>query len=156
MIKIISGDTRAGKTTHLFREYAQNPDADGILQPVVDGIRCNYYLKTRELRKLEVTGASVEDVQKIGNYCFSTAEFERTRNYLYAIPDQNRITIIDEIGPLELEGRGMEPGLRELITIHAVDPHLLILVVRSKILDTFFERYAVDRNRCEIEEFRRV
>ena len=156
MIKIISGDTRAGKTTNLFREYAQNPNADGILQPVVDGIRCNYYLKTRELRKLEVMNASAPDVETIGNYHFSTAEFQRARQYLHAIPREKSITILDEIGPLELEGRGIEPGLQEFIAVHAADPNLLILVVRSKILDTFFERFALDRSTCEIVEFKRV
>lgn len=149
-IYIYSGPTKSGKTTHLMQWAASQKNIDGIFQPVIDGKRFLYHISSRTLRALETDDN--ENSITIGNYKFSIDSFKWAGNLiLKAVKDELDWLIIDEIGPLELEGKGLEPVISKVFEIRKNYKFRIICVIREKLLDQFLTHYQLESSYQKFE-----
>ena len=52
--------------------------------------------------------------------------------------------LIDEIGPLELNGSGLEPAITQVFAAHQKFNGNILCVVRDSILEKFIEHYKLE------------
>ncbi|MFZ4592592.1 MAG: nucleoside-triphosphatase [Ignavibacteria bacterium] len=144
-VYIFTGDIKTGKTTHLQKWVSDKPDANGILSPVIDGCRHIVSIKSNETRLLEYSGNDKStELTKIGNYNFLSSVFEWGREELYkAYLQKPEWLIVDEIGPLELRGEGLEPVVSRILNDDANDEINVVLVVRKPLLEKVIEHYGL-------------
>jgi nucleoside-triphosphatase THEP1 len=142
-IFILTGPVHTGKTTRLMHWAASQNKIDGIFQPVIDDKRFIYQIASRTLKSLEVTTTDKdENIIKIGNYSFSKETFSWAQKFLLDCMSKNLDwLIIDEIGPLELEGKGLEPAVSIIINGRENVSAKIICVVREEILQKFIDHY---------------
>lgn len=147
---IYSDKIKSGKTTNLFRWIARQNSIAGILQPVVEEKRFLYSIADKLLFQLEISknqtkNFSNEDLIKIGNYIFLKSGFEKAKEILKRDFEKNYDwLVIDEIGPLELEGNGLEPVISELLNRLNAFEGILILVVRDKLLNQVIQKFRLE------------
>jgi nucleoside-triphosphatase THEP1 len=73
--------------------------------------------------------------QKIGPYCFIPESLEHAQNIILRSTKAD-ICFIDEVGPLELEGKGLWPALKQVLPLLRPD---YLLVIRDSILDQWLK-----------------
>src|SRR6266487_3121876 len=138
-IYILTGPIRSGKTTKLMQWSEGRKNAFGILTPVVDGRRIFVDAHTREPFEMEAEPQE-EDLLRIGKFIFSEKAFEKATDILYKAMNENTgWLIIDEIGPMELEGRGFSEILRQIFST-PISLNLLFVVrehLVEKVIDYF-------------------
>ncbi len=140
-VYVYSGPTKSGKTTKLMQWAASQKNIDGIFQPVIDGKRFLYHISSRTLKKLE----SETETINIGNYKFSIESFNWAQNVLLeSIKSDFEWIIIDEIGPLELQEKGLEPVIKTILSVRKKYQWNLICVVRESMLKKFLEHYQLE------------
>ena len=143
-ILILSAPIQSGKTTKLMSWFEKRDKVDGILAPVKNNRRHIFCIGNNQLIDLEDV-TKIEDQLKIGRFTFSLNAFNQTRKYLQQIdPGETDWIIIDEIGPLELNGKGLEPALSECLNKWQRYPVNIILVVRDYLLDGVIKKYNVE------------
>jgi len=144
-IFIYTGEKGVGKSTHLSQTFLHRENACGILQPRLEGIKFLVDIKSKEKRKLELDKpAADEKVITIGNYLFSKETFQWGQQKLSeAVATEGKLLIIDEIGPLELDGSGLEPILSGVISKGISLEKILLLVVRPKLVEEVKEKYGL-------------
>ncbi len=140
---ILTGPVHSGKTTKLMQWAAGKKSIDGILQPVIDEKRFIYHIGTRTLRALETKDSNNAFV--IGKYKFNIEVFNWSQTVLLEVLNKNfDWLVIDEIGPLELEGKGLEPAISKIFNeIEKLNGNILC-VVRDSILEKFVEHYRLE------------
>lgn len=137
MIAVLAGPVHGGKTTLLRRAVSSWAErglrCGGFLSPAVteeSGERgydllelssgqCRPYLRKR----------GPEGAERVGPYVFVPETLARARAILRAAGDSEPL-IVDEVGPLELEGGGLWPALREALGRPAAR---ILLVVREEL-----------------------
>ena len=138
---ILTGEKLSGKTTSLANWSLKRTDTAGILQPVVEGCRFLIDVSTKNAYKLEIT-EEVEDfnkVEKIGGFFFDKKIFELSKEILLnSINSNTKWIIIDEFGPLEFYGKGMQPAIDEVMRKSQSN---VIIVIRQELLYNFLEKY---------------
>ncbi|NJD22730.1 MAG: hypothetical protein FIA82_08710 [Melioribacter sp.] len=142
-IFVLTGEIKSGKTTKLMQWAAGKKNIDGILQPVIDDKRFIYHIGSRTLKILETTEVLPNnELIVIGKYKFRKSVFEWSQNILLdCLNRKPDWIIIDEIGPLELEGKGLEPAISKLFSKRSHIEGNVIVVVRNTMLDKFAEYY---------------
>lgn len=149
-ISILTGEIRTGKTTRLMRWAASQKNIDGIFQPVIDDKRFVYHIGSRTLKPLETSQTA--NVTSIGKYDFSNETFAWSQKILSECVAKNlNWIIVDEIGPLELQGKGLEPAVSKLLADRENIKVQILCVVRDSILEKFIEHYGL-QNDYEIFE----
>ena len=140
---IYTGEKGVGKSTYLQEIFLQKQNVCGILQPRINGIKYLVDVVTGEQRRLELDNAMRDEkVVTIGNYIFSEETFLWGQQKLIdAIQTPSELIIIDEIGPLELHGSGLEPVLAEIISKAITSDKKLLLVVRPNLAEEVREKY---------------
>lgn len=139
-LQILTGKIRSGKTTRLMLWAASQKNTDGILQPFVEGKRFIYRPGSKTLKQLEVE--HFIDTVKIGKYNFSVEAFTWAQSVLNECSHKKLDwLIIDEIGPLELEGKGLEPIVTKIISQRDSYSGNILCVVRDTILEKFIDHY---------------
>lgn len=139
-IFIYSGEIKTGKTTRLMLWSSLQKNIDGIFQPVVEEKRFIYHIGTKTLKQLEVAESS--GTIKTGKYNFSCDVFNWAQKVLKeCIYKKLDWLIIDEIGPLELNGKGLEPVASQIISDRDSFSGSILCVVRDTILEKFIEHY---------------
>ncbi len=153
-IFILTGPVHTGKTTRLMHWAASQKNIDGIFQPVIDEKRFIYHIASRSLKMLEVPpNATDENVIKIGTYRFSKDVFIWAQNVLLNSLDKSLDwLIIDEIGPLEFDGNGLEPIITKIFEENEKFSGKILCVVRDSMLEKFVEQYGL-KGRFEMFEF---
>ncbi len=140
---ILSGPVKSGKSTRLFDWIHNQSNVSGILSLLIDGKKHLYSISDKEEKCLET---SKKNALAVGRYFFDPYVFEWAQKKL--INEMNiasRYLIIDEIGYLELEGKGLEPTLSMLIKASQErDDITLLLVVRESLVDQIIEQYKFD------------
>lgn len=141
MIQILTGPIRSGKTTALWHWSKMRSDTGGVLSPDVGALRSLHNVRTSERiawQKQEVT----DDTDLIiGRFVFDQRAFSTAVGWLDAhlMDPEIGYVILDEIGPLELKGRGWDPWLRG--ALDHFGEKTLIVVVRDFLLDEVVEKY---------------
>lgn len=143
-ILILSAPVKSGKTTRLLEWACKQRCCDGILQPVVNDRRHLLHLSTNETLKLESDCQTDERTVSIGKYIFSEDTFDWGRRKLIESAQANpKYLIIDEIGRLELAGKGLEPAANQILTASGGYAGGIILVVRDYLLESVIEKYGL-------------
>ncbi|PIP78012.1 MAG: hypothetical protein COW85_05950 [Ignavibacteria bacterium CG22_combo_CG10-13_8_21_14_all_37_15] len=142
---LYTGEKGVGKSTYLQELFLLKPNVCGILQPRIKGIKFLVDIESAEKRRLELDSNSpMENVITIGDYLFSRDTFLwGTQKLTEAIMRANGLLIIDELGPLELSGAGLEPLLSEIITKSIVQKKNLLLVVRPTLIQQVIAIYGL-------------
>ena len=86
------------------------------------------------------------NIQQVGRYTFSGAAFDWANKVLIqaaAMPDIKWL-VIDEIGPLELQGKGLTPAF-EFILKNLRPEQNLVLVIRDKIAESIVLLYNLNQ-----------
>ena len=143
-IYILSGPVQSGKTSRLQTWAAGHKNVRGILAPVIDGKRYLQDISNAERRLLEIDGNGNEsDVLRIGKYVFLEKTFSWARNVLTAsLHHPAKWIVIDEIGPLELQGKGLEPAVRTILR-NVSNKVNVLWVVRQKLLTEVLQHYGL-------------
>ncbi|MFC5272195.1 nucleoside-triphosphatase [Adhaeribacter terreus] len=149
-IFLITGPTQSRKTTRLTHWCSGRTDVGGLLSPIVFNKRCFQNIRTQEWLAMEAELDEAE-VQQVGRYTFSERTFAWANHVLLQTSRLPGIKwlVVDEIGPLELQGKGLNPALE--IIFSNLPPHLnLILVIREKICESVLEIYDLKRYGVEL------
>ena len=146
---ILSGSVHSGKTTRLIKWLKDKNNVQGIISPIIDGKRYLVNINSDEKRKLEIdSGSSQKNVIIIGNYIFDQSVFDwACKIILDAIKTNPDWLIIDEVGPLELQGDGLA---KAVIKVFSGKDYLLktnvVFVVRDSLLNDFLNHYDLSEN----------
>lgn len=144
-INILTGEIRTGKTTRLMRWATSQKNIDGIFQPVIDEKRFVYHIGSRTLKPLETSETT--NIISIGKYNFSNQTFAWSQKILIDCLEKNLDWIvIDEIGPLELDAKGLEPVITKLLAERENIKAKVLCVVREAILERFIEHYGLQND----------
>ncbi len=141
MIHILTGPVHSGKTTLLQRVTAQlisqNIAVYGFLSLSIKQnkkfIGYDLYDLNRETQTPFIRKEGEEHWQRIGAYFFIPETLDHAQNIICHAGDAD-ICIVDEVGPLELEGKGLWPALKKAIYLPSPD---YVLVVRDSILENW-------------------
>lgn len=146
---ILTGDIHSGKTTTLMKWAAGRKDVYGILTPVTDGKRVFMNVETKELFDMEIPPGSGEESLSVGRFVFSKTNFEKANAILQmAAKEKSGWLVIDEIGPLELNGKGFSETLKNIL--RSDYNQNIILVVRKQLLEKMIEYFELNPAQIEI------
>ena len=145
-VYILSGAIHTGKSTALYQLCTslifKGKQVHGLINPSIDGNKWFIDLKNGERFKMEESPR--ENSIRVGRYIFSEEAFMRAREIILDIPNSSDLFIIDEIGKLELEGKGLEPAISRFThQLFSYPIHSIILVVRDFLLKRTIEKYAL-------------
>lgn len=154
MFVILTGSVHSGKTT-LLKQAAAGLNKRGF---VVDGFLCisvwehdqvlGYDLlpiKTgKKIPFIRLTGE--KDWERIGPFFFVPQTLEKA-NYIIRQGIEADLLIVDEVGPLELQGKGLWPALQHILPHKQIN---ILLVVRSGLLDAVLKAVSGDRDDIRI------
>jgi len=147
-INILTGPVHSGKTTRLIAWVKYHQHSGGILAPVIHNQRYLYSVLSNDYRILEA-GEEVlpaQEIVQIGNYAFLNSAFQWARSELqFAMNEKPPYLIVDEIGPLELSGKGLEPMVTTLLEDYERSlKNRIILVVREHLLEKVISHYNLE------------
>ena len=91
-------------------------------------------------------------IQQVGRYTFSATAFDWANKVLLdaALQPEIKWLVIDEIGPLELQGKGLAPAFDHIVKNLRPDQNL-VLVIREKIAESIVLLYNL--NQYEVKPF---
>jgi nucleoside-triphosphatase THEP1 len=116
----------------------------GLIQPgdFDDGVKVGFSI--RDLQSGEEAPLARRTTREAGQYgtgfLFDAEGMELARKALASVPE-NAILVVDELGPVELRGRGHMPALRQALA--ARPPRILILVVRRHLVPALLTALSV-------------
>lgn len=124
-IYLYSRPRGSGKTTSLEKWAGDRRDVNGILSPVIGGLRYFRDIRSGETFPMEAV-ENEDEVWEVGRFRFSRSAFEKAIQLLRAAIQAPGWLVIDEIGPLEMRGAGFHDILKELLELQR-SPMLLVL-----------------------------
>ena len=159
MTVILTGPTGSGKTTMLEKWASEREDVSGVLMPVRKGNRYIVSLRSGESRTAEAgKDTPVSDMLRTGKYTFRRSVFEwGCKAVMDSFPGDG-ITVIDEVGPLEIQGDGFCKALRYVLNhrLETVQPKILIVVREGLVPDAVrafgIREYRVVSSLSELEK----
>src|SRR5512137_2959817 len=139
MVLVLTGPVHGGKTTYLGEACRRWSDhglsCSGFLSPVVTDGRGESGYDLVELpgpfRRPYLRRQGPAGAERIGPFVFVPAALERAREILLD-PRPADLLVVDEVGPLELQGGGLWPALQDAIR---KPQRTVLLVVRDTIAD---------------------
>lgn len=136
-IIIYSKSIHSGKTQSLLTWCETQTNVSGILMPIVNDKRFFYNIKTKTNFEAEVNCLYKDEVWQIGKYLFSQQAFGKANEIIrIAITENADCVVIDELGFLELEGKGFYDSWQ--FAMQAIKNQQftgkLVLVVRDSLL----------------------
>ena len=143
-IYIFKGAIGSGKTTYLMNYCKEGKSAGGILSPFINGKRHFLNVENKETKLMEAAEEESETLN-IGRYKFSAKAFEWANKILIDSTNKNyELIIIDEIGPLELQGKGFAETLKFLLGNTEIKSDLL-LVIRQNLVNDFLNYFGIKK-----------
>jgi nucleoside-triphosphatase THEP1 len=144
MLLILSGPVHSGKTSLLRRLLPKLKEqgilVDGFLSPavVINGETIGYdFFDLKDEKTIPYIRREGESGwQQVGPFFLIPEVLEQAKRKILR-HDDSRMLIIDEVGPLEIQGEGTWPALSAVLAKPAVR---CLVVVRSSALDLFLER----------------
>jgi len=143
MIYILTGPVHSGKTTFLKRVIHElrekNFRIGGFLsESIWNNNACTGYdlLGLSEEKSFPFIRRTGEKKwQKVGPYFFIPESLDRAKNIIFRNNNAD-LLIVDEVGPLELAGKGLWPALKHVIFQFSMN---CFFVVRKNILEDFLK-----------------
>jgi len=143
MIFILTGPQHSGKTTLLMRTTnklkKKKIPIEGFLSLAVtrrdSDSGYDLFDLTEEVSVPFIRRKGEKDWETIGLFYFIPQGLARAKKLIFR-SSEDSILIIDEIGPLELKGRGLWPAVKEVIYS---DWRIFLVVVRRSILADFLK-----------------
>lgn len=142
-IYILVCEKHSGKTTALMQWIKDKKNIAGILSPVVNEERMFYNIANGEYFNMLATAN--EETLLVGKYAFSKAAFDKANTALKET--KNQFVIIDEIGPLELMGKGFADTLKNILQEKSYTN--LLLVVRNGMADDVVNYFSIYANEMQ-------
>lgn len=142
MIYLLSEEIQSGKTTSLQLCTENRYDIGGFLSPDKNGVRCLMNLSSKEEIPFEIDLTSYEEgIEIIGKFAIAKSAFDTGEKWVkeHLANPQTKYIVIDEVGPLELQGKGFANTLK-YATENLGDKHLIVVLRKSmheKVVDTF-------------------
>ena len=131
-IFIVTGTIQSGKTSSLKQWLKSKENVYGILTPVVQHKRCFMDVQSNEIFAMEPTINDVNDYLPVGKYIFSKKAFIKAIHIIdTALYQTQPYILIDEIGPLELQGLGFASVLNKALSTNNIN---LIVVIRDTLV----------------------
>lgn len=144
-IFIYTGLVQSGKTTRLASWVKTKKSKGGLLAHTVKGEKHLESLHSGEIKNLGISPHDPDGIS-VGRYWFSSKVLSWARKQLFlAVDSKVDLLIVDEIGPLELEGKGYEPAFREIIASKLARDMTLIIVVRNHLVDRVITHFDLNR-----------
>jgi nucleoside-triphosphatase THEP1 len=135
---ILTGPVRSGKTTALT-EWSASRDVGGVLSPDGNGGRVFLDLMTGREEEMEANDPSADDLL-VGRFRFRKAAFDFAKAGLErASQAQKDYIVVDEVGPLELQGLGLDTAVKGLLKRDKA--HAVIVVVREGLVEAVVNHY---------------
>jgi len=141
-VYILTGTIHSGKSSTLAKWCNTRNDVFGILSPVENGKRFFQDISNGEKFPMEAGPEEISTIP-IGKFKFSMSAFSKAVEIIAGSAyNKNGWLVIDEIGPLELSGRGFDEVLKEVLQASPSNMKI-ILVVRDTIKDDVIYRYSL-------------
>lgn len=147
-IFIYSDAIQTGKTTNVLAWVNDKENVCGILTPNVGNKRKLFNIADKQLLAFEADEQTIEDVQEIGKFIFLQSAFEQAKNILKsALPQKANWLIIDEIGKLEIQNKGLEPDLSHILNdFNSQSPQTkILLIIRDTLLEVAIQKYQLQK-----------
>ncbi|MEP6646255.1 MAG: nucleoside-triphosphatase [Saprospiraceae bacterium] len=150
MILILTGPVRSLKTTTLYHWAMSRQDCGGFLTPDDGGMRMMYNVKDKKTISFQKTERTSDADVVIGRFVFDGEVFKTATTWLdNALADPAILYIIlDEVGPLELNGGGWDLWIRS--SLKKMSTKTLILVVRHSLLNEVIRHYDLKDAQIEL------
>lgn len=150
-IHIITGNIRAGKTTFLKKIISEAHTVEGILQPTIGEERFFFDLKSKQQKKITAI-QSTDETFRIGKFIFNLNAFIWAKKKLSeALSGNSEAIVIDEYGPLEFKGAGLEPVASQIILgVMNTRTKKLNIIVRENLLGDFLKKFKLKKKNVEI------
>lgn len=151
-IVIFSRPIRTGKTTELLSWCNRQNNIAGVLMPEMEGKRKILNFATKEIYEIECTDpANTEkELIRVGRFYFYADIFDQVNAILSKTPISSPgWIVIDEVGKLELAGRGFYVPVKELIRASQNNDlnSALLLVVRQNLLNETLAFFKIENYR---------
>lgn len=146
-IYLLTGPIRTGKTTRLA-SWLEGREAAGILTPDRQGIRWMKLLSNQLWIPFEIKAETNLPIVEIGRFRFSANAFTQAKTeFRQAINSQAPWIVIDEVGKLEVKGKGLEPAITMLIEAAQASVYTgnLLLVVREELLEMVLKKWKITK-----------
>jgi len=153
MIRILTGPIRNYKTTTLLQWALHRNDVGGVLTPDCGEWRCLYNVKEKFSIPWQKESIDAPTDVQIGRFIFDQLAFDTAITWLnqhLIDPSINKI-ILDEIGPLELKGKGWHDWLHSALL--KLKDKELILVVRESIVNDVISHFEMNDVHVVEKEF---
>ncbi len=146
-IFIVTGEKEEGKTSALVEVIDKLKGArvsvGGFISPRirVDGKTIGYYLEgvLDGRRQILMTETEQNGFQKIGRFWLDPNVIKRVTSTIEEQALSPSVIFIDEVGRLELEGRGWDEVLRSLLLTNVV----VVIAVRKAFVDEILKHYSI-------------
>lgn len=139
LVHILTGPVRSGKTTALISILETVQKNGGILTPVTAGKRVFMNVENGACFPMEATNEETA-VFRVGRFCFSKAGFEKASAIIRSAVPVTGWLVIDEIGPLELNGEGFSDVLNGVL---ALRKEKILLVVREGLAEKVGDHFGI-------------
>jgi nucleoside-triphosphatase THEP1 len=149
-IIIVTGPVDSGKTSWCRELATANPGYTGVLllKVYIKGDRIGYdalHLCTGDRIPFARIGGGEPSGwiagEQVGPFSVSRAGLQAANAWLTEAARQPRDIIIDEVGPLELAGGGLSPGLRAVLSSPL--QRKLYVVIRSDCMEAASEYFGI-------------
>lgn len=145
MIYLLSEEIQTGKTTSIQLCTENRYDIGGFLSPDKNGIRYLMNLESKKEIPYEIDITEYEGpIEVIGKYAISKAAFDQAAIWVkeHLQSTNTKFIVIDEIGKLELEGKGFA-SILEYAKENVGNKHLII-VVRNSHHKAIVEKFGLE------------
>jgi nucleoside-triphosphatase THEP1 len=159
-VTIVTGPIDSGKTGWCRKLAAAHPGCAGVLLLKVyfEGERIGYdalHLSAGDrIPFARITGHEPSEWiagEQVGLFSISTAGLNAANAWLIEAAGKPGHIIIDEVGPLELGGGGLSPGLR--VVLASPLRHKIYVVIRSDCVEAVCDHFGISG--CAVVDIRK-
>jgi nucleoside-triphosphatase THEP1 len=144
-VYILTGKIRTGKSSFLYERFKESKKAKGIITLNKEEGRVIYNLGTGEEIQYEVDFTFRGPIQKIGRYNFDEEAFAEVEKIIDSVDfSEHGVFILDEAGPLELNGKGFFKAIEKLVAKAPDANTAIIIVVREECVVQICDLFKIE------------